>query len=172
VQPHYFRIGNIFTAMFIHANWINIAGNVLFLWVFGNTVEDILGHVKFLLFYLFCGVTAALAQTVVHPSSTTPMVGAGGAIAGVMGAYLLKFPRSRVDMVLFALLIFRFELPAWSMLAYWFATQLYGGLGGIREASQSGTAFFAHVGGFVQGIVMVHWMGARERVSRRRDLYW
>jgi membrane associated rhomboid family serine protease len=171
-NPHYFHFANIFTAMFVHANWIHIAGNMLFLWVFGDNVEDILGHGKFLLFYLLCGATAAIAQTAADPLSITPMVGASGAIAGVMGAYLVKFPRSRVKMLFFALFIFRFELPAWFMLAYWFAMQVFGGFGSISEASQSGTAFFAHVGGFVAGIALVYGMGARERFSRRRDLYW
>ena len=106
-NPHYFHFANIFTAMFIHAGWLHIAGNMLFLWVFGGNVEDILGHGKFLLFYLLCGVAAALAQIVSDPLSTMPMVGASGAIAGVMGAYLVKFPRSRVEMLFFALFFFR-----------------------------------------------------------------
>jgi membrane associated rhomboid family serine protease len=171
-NPRYFHFANIFTAMFVHANWIHVGGNMLFLWVFGENVEDILGHAKFLLFYLLCGVAAAIAQTAADPLSITPMVGASGAIAGVMGAYLVKFPRSRVQMLFFALFFFRFDVPAWLMLAYWFAVQILGGFGSITEASQSGTAFFAHVGGFVAGIVLVYAMGARERFSRRRDLYW
>ena len=143
---------------------------MLFLWVFGRNVEDILGHGKFLLFYLLCGLAAALAQIAADPLSTVPMVGASGAIAGVMGAYLVKFPRSRVEMLFFFFFIFRFEVAAWFMLLYWFAMQLAGGLGG--EASQGGTAFFAHVGGFVTGIVLVNAMGTRERWMRHRDLSW
>ena len=170
-NPHYFHVLNIFTAMFVHAGWLHVGGNMLFLWVFGGNVEDILGHGKFLLFYLLCGVAAALAQIVSDPLSTMPMVGASGAIAGVMGAYLVKFPRSRVEMLFFFFFIFRFEVAAWFMLAYWFAMQLAGGLAGA-EASQGGTAFFAHVGGFIAGIVLVNIMGARERFSRRRDLSW
>jgi|ERR1035438_575205 membrane associated rhomboid family serine protease len=170
-NPHYFHVVNIFTAMFVHAGWLHVGGNMLFLWVFGGNVEDILGHGKFLLFYLLCGVAAALAQIVSDPLSTMPMVGASGAIAGVMGAYLVKFPRSRVEMLFFFFFIFRFEVAAWFMLAYWFAMQLAGGFAGA-EASQGGTAFFAHVGGFIAGIVLVNIMGARERFSRRRDLSW
>jgi membrane associated rhomboid family serine protease len=170
-NPHYFHFENIFTAMFIHAGWLHIGGNMLFLWVFGESVEDILGHSKFLIFYLLCGLAAASAQMAADPLSTVPMVGASGAIAGVMGAYLVKFPRSRVEMLFFALFFFRFEVAAWFMLAYWFALQLLGGFGGT-EASQGGTAFFAHVGGFVAGIVLVNLMGTRERWARHRDLSW
>jgi membrane associated rhomboid family serine protease len=172
LRPFYFHWENVFTSMFLHANWVHIAGNMLFLWVFGENVEDILGHGKYLIFYLLCGMAAAATQVLADPLSRVPMVGASGAIAGVMGAYLVKFPRSRVVMLFFALFFFRFEVPAWFMLAYWFVLQLFGGVGSITEASQGGTAFFAHVGGFVAGIVLVHVMGARERFSRRRDLYW
>ncbi len=172
LRPYYFHWSNIFTAMFLHANWLHIAGNMLFLWVFGDNVEDILGHGKYLVFYLLCGMAAGLTQFAADPLSRVPMVGASGAIAGVMGAYLVKFPRSRVVMLFFLLFFFTFELPAWFMLAYWFVLQLFGGVGSIAEASQGGTAFFAHVGGFVAGIVLVNTMGARERFSRRRDLYW
>jgi membrane associated rhomboid family serine protease len=172
LRPRFFQFQDIFSAMFLHANWLHLVGNMLFLWVFGENVEDILGHGKYLVFYLLCGMAAALLQVVSDPLSRVPMVGASGAIAGVMGAYLIKFPHSRVVMLFFALFFFRFELPAWFMLAYWFALQLFGGFGSIAEASQGGTAFFAHVGGFVAGIVLVNTMGARERFSRRRDLYW
>ena len=172
LRPYYFHAPDIFTSMFLHANWLHIAGNMLFLWVFGDNVEDILGHGKFLVFYLLCGLAAAVTQVAADPLSRVPMVGASGAIAGVMGAYLVKFPRSRVVMLFFAIFFFRFELPAWFMLAYWFALQLFGGFGSITEASQGGTAFFAHVGGFLTGILLVNTMGARQRFSRRRDLYW
>jgi membrane associated rhomboid family serine protease len=172
LRPRFFQPSDIFTAMFLHANWLHLVGNMLFLWVFGDNVEDILGHGKFLVFYLLCGVAAATLQIVSDPLSRVPMVGASGAIAGVMGAYLIKFPHSRVVMLFFAIFFFHFELPAWFMLAYWFLLQLFGGFGSITEASQGGTAFFAHVGGFVAGIVLVNTMGARERFSRRRDLYW
>lgn len=169
-NPHYFHFENIFTAMFIHAGWLHIGGNMLFLWVFGQDVEDILGHGKFLIFYLLCGLAAALGQMASSPLSTVPMVGASGAIAGVMGAYLVKFPRSRVEMLFFAIFFFRFEVAAWFMLIYWFALQVLGGFGG--EASQGGTAFFAHVGGFVAGIALVNLMGTRERWARNGDLSW
>jgi len=172
LRPAYFHWQNVFTSMFLHAGWIHVLGNMLFLWVFGDNVEDVLGHGKFLLFYLLCGTVAAMTQVMIDPSSTVPIVGASGAIAGVMGAYLVKFPRSDVKLVAWFILIFTFDLPAWLMLVYWFGVQLLGGLGSASEASTGGTAFFAHVGGFLAGIVLVKTMGTRERYWRRRDLSW
>jgi len=172
LRPAYFHWENIFTSMFVHASWLHVLGNMLFLWVFGDNVEDILGHAKYLGFYLMCGTAAGLAQVLMDPTSRVPMVGASGAIAGVMGAYLVKFPRSRVVMLAFLLFIFTFELPAWLMLIYWFALQVFGGVGSVTEAAQGGVAFFAHVGGFVTGAVLVNAMGPRKRYWRRRDLYW
>ena len=172
LRPAYFHWENIYTAMFVHASWLHVLGNMLFLWVFGDNIEDILGHGKYLVFYLMCGLIAGLSQVVIDPSSRVPMVGASGAIAGVMGAYLVKFPHSRVVILTWFILIFTFELPAWVMLIYWFGFQLLGGFDTMTEASQGGTAFFAHVGGFISGIVLVNVMGARERYLRRRDLSW
>jgi rhomboid family protein len=172
LRPAYFHVVNVFTAMFVHASWLHVLGNMLFLWVFGDNVEDILGHAKYLVFYLACGVAAAMAQVAMDPASRIPMVGASGAIAGVMGAYLMKFPRSRVVMLFFLLFIFTFDVPAWVMLIYWFALQVFGGFGSFTESAQGGVAFFAHVGGFVTGIVLIYVMGTRERYWRRRDLYW
>ncbi len=172
LRPAYFHVENILTSMFIHAGWLHVLGNMLFLWVFGDNVEDILGHAKYLVFYLACGTAAAAAQVLMDPTSRVPMVGASGAIAGVMGAYLVKFPRSRVVMLTFLLFIFTFELPAWLMLIYWFALQVFGGVGAVTEASQGGVAFFAHVGGFLTGVLLINVMGPRKRYWRRRDLYW
>ena len=172
LRPAYFHVANIFTSMFVHANWIHVIGNMLFLWVFGESVEDILGHGKYLLFYLLCGVAAAIAQIAIDPSSRVPIVGASGAIAGVMGAYLVKFPKSRVVMLFWFFFFFTFDLPAWFMLVYWFGLQFAGGLGSIAQTTQGGTAFFAHLGGFVAGIVLVYTMGTRQPYWRRRDLQW
>jgi membrane associated rhomboid family serine protease len=172
LRPAYFHFSNVFTSMFVHANWIHVIGNMVFLWVFGDNVEDILGHGKYLLFYLLCGMAAAMAQMALDPSSRVPMVGASGAIAGVMGAYLVKFPKSRVVMLFWFFFFFTFDLPAWFMLVYWFGLQFAGGLGSIAEATQGGTAFFAHLGGFVAGIVLVYTMGTRQPYWRRRDLQW
>jgi len=172
LRPAYFHFANILTSMFVHANWIHVIGNMLFLWVFGESVEDILGHGKYLLFYLLCGVAAAIAQIAIDPSSRVPIVGASGAIAGVMGAYLVKFPKSRVVMLFWFFFFFTFDLPAWFMLVYWFGLQFAGGLGSIAQTTQGGTAFFAHLGGFVAGIVLVYTMGTRQPYWRRRDLQW
>ncbi len=172
LRPAYFHWENVITAMFVHANWMHVLGNMLFLWVFGDNVEDILGHVKYLGFYLMCGVAAAMAQVLIDPTSRVPMVGASGAIAGVMGAYLVKFPRSQVVMLTWFIVIFTFDLPAWLMLVYWFLMQVFGGFGQITEAAQGGTAFAAHVGGFVTGIILINLMGTRQRYWRRRDLSW
>ena len=173
--PERFSLVNVFTSMFLHGGWLHVLGNMWFLWIFGDNIEDILGHFKFLMFYLLCGVAAALAQVALNPFSHVPMVGASGAIAGVMGAYMVKFPRARIQSVIFIFFfITRVDVPAWAMLIYWFATQVFSGVGsiGVTQASQGGTAFFAHIGGFIAGIVLVKVLVARQPYSRRRDLYW
>jgi membrane associated rhomboid family serine protease len=167
-----FHFSNVLTSMFLHASWGHVLGNMLFLWVFGDNVEDILGHGKYFIFYLLCGTVAAMTQVLLDPSSRVPMVGASGAIAGVMGAYLVKFPRSNVVMLFWLLFVFTFDLPAWFMLVYWFALQLFGGVGAITVSSQGGTAFFAHVGGFLAGAALVNLLGTRPRYWRRRDMSW
>ncbi|HLK63902.1 MAG TPA: rhomboid family intramembrane serine protease [Bryobacteraceae bacterium] len=172
--PDHFQYANILTSMFLHGGWMHVLGNMWFLWIFGDNIEDILGHGKYLVFYLLCGVVAALTQVVFNYYSRVPMVGASGAIAGVMGAYLVKFPSSRIRTAVFVFFILFLDVPAWVMLIYWFAIQLFSGVGslGDTQVSQGGTAFFAHVGGFISGIVLVNLMGARQRYSSRRDLYW
>jgi membrane associated rhomboid family serine protease len=165
----------LLTSMFLHAGWVHIMGNMLFLWVFGNNVEDALGHFKYLIFYLVCGMIAGLCQVVFDPFSHVPIVGASGAIAGVMGGYLLKFPRSYVVMLFWVLFIFTFDLPAWAMLIYWFLLQLFGGFGSIGSseyAQTGGTAFFAHVGGFLAGIVLVRMLAPRKRRWGAEDYTW
>ena len=171
--PDHFRFINVLTSMFLHGGWMHVLGNMWFLWIFGDNVEDILGHGKFLLFYLLCGVAAAMTQVYLSLGSRVPMVGASGAIAGVMGAYLVKFPRSRIYTLVFYIFITTIDVPAWVMLIYWFAIQFFSGLGSLAApTAQGGTAFFAHVGGFVAGIGLIYLLGARERYSRRKDLYW
>ena len=172
--PAHFHISAIFTSMFMHAGWLHVLGNMWFLWIFGDNIEDILGHEKYLVFYLLCGVVAALTQVFFNFDSRVPMVGASGAIAGVMGAYMVKFPQARIVTLIFVIFIFFIDVPAWLMLIYWFGVQFLSGVGSIGDssASQGGTAFFAHVGGFLAGIVLIKIMGTRERYSRRRDLYW
>jgi membrane associated rhomboid family serine protease len=174
--PDHFTVSSVFTSMFLHAGWLHVLGNMWFLWIFGDNIEDILGHWKFLLFYLLCGVAAALAQYFFDPFSRIPVVGASGAIAGVMGAYMLKFPRARIVTFVFVFLFFTtIDIPAWAMLIYWFFLQLVGGFDSIASSLYSrggGTAFLAHVGGFLAGMALVFLLGTRQRYYRRRDLSW
>ena len=171
--PDHFHFTNVLTSMFLHGGWLHVLGHMWFLWIFGDNIEDILGHVKFLLFYLLCGVVAAITQTYLNLDSRVPMVGASGAIAGVMGAYLVKFPHSRIYTLVFYIFITTIEVPAWLMLIYWFAIQFFSGLGSLAApVAQGGTAFFAHVGGFVAGIALIYLLGARQPYQRRKDLYW
>jgi rhomboid family protein len=154
---------NVFTSMFLHGSWMHLIGNMWFLWLFGNNVEDAMTRPRFFAFYLLCGIAAALLQVVAEPSSPVPMVGASGAISGVMGAYLVLFPRVRV----FCLVTLGFywttiAVPAWAMLIYWAAIQFFGGLS--RVGGEGGVAFWAHVGGFVAGIVLVKLFARRDRV--------
>ena len=145
------------TSMFLHGGWAHLLGNALFLWVFGNNVEDSMGRLRFLAFYLVCGLAAAAAQVALEPASPVPMVGASGAISGVMAAYLVLYPRVRVNMLFIFVVIFRIiPLPAWLVIAYWFAIQVFSllpALGGT--AATSGVAFAAHVGGFLAGLALV-----------------
>jgi rhomboid family protein len=171
--PDHFRFSNVFTSMFLHGGWMHVLGNMWFLWIFGDNIEDILGHGKFVLFYLLCGVAAAMTQTYLSLDSRVPMVGASGAIAGVMGAYLVKFPRSRIYSLIFYIFITTIDVPAWVMLIYWFAIQFFSGLGSLAApTAQGGTAFFAHVGGFLAGIGLIFLLGPHEPYQRRKDLSW
>ena len=151
--PYEFKLFTIFTSMFMHGGLMHIIGNMWFLYIFGDNIESILGHVRFLLFYLFCGIGAAVAQFLIQPDSTTPMVGASGAIAGVLGAYMIKFPKARVH-VLAVIFIFitTIVVPAQLVLGLWFLMQLSGGLGSLGFDTTGGIAWFAHIGGFIVGI--------------------
>ncbi len=170
--PERFNWMSVFTSMFLHGGWMHLLGNMLFLWVYGDNIEDILGHGKFLLFYLACGAAAALAQYAMAPDSRIPMVGASGAIAGVMGAYMVKFPHSRIVLAGWFIILFTFDLPAYVLL-YWFALQFISGLGGVAQiANRGGVAFFAHIGGFLAGVLLILMFKTRERYRLRRDLYW
>jgi len=143
----------ILTSMFLHGGWMHLIGNMLFLFIFGDNLEDLMGHVKFLLFYLLSGAAAAAGQIMADPGSTIPMVGASGAIAGVMGGYLLMFPRARIDiLVIIIFLIKIFTIPAWLMLGIWFGLQLVNGL--AMDVAGGGVAYWAHAGGFIAGVVL------------------
>ena len=145
----------IFTSMFMHGGLFHIGGNMLYLWIFGNNVEDTLGHGRYLLFYLLSGVAAALAQTAVGPSSVVPMVGASGAVSGVLGAYLLLFPHAHVTTLIILGFFFRLvQVPAMVVLGFWIVLQVLNGLGSF--GSSGGVAFFAHIGGFLSGMGLLY----------------
>jgi membrane associated rhomboid family serine protease len=145
----------IFTAMFLHGSWLHLGGNMLYLWIFGDNIEDRLGPVRYIIFYLLGGIGATVAQVAVNPNSAIPNVGASGAIAGVLGGYLLLYPKARITT-----LVFRFitQVPAYVVLGFWFVLQLFQGVGSLSvptDADTGGVAFFAHVGGFVVGLVLI-----------------
>ncbi|PTE22912.1 rhomboid family intramembrane serine protease [Cereibacter changlensis JA139] len=140
------------TSMFLHGGWMHLFGNMLFLYIFGDNLEDLMGHVGFLVFYLAAGLAAAAGQVLADPWSPLPMVGASGAIAGVMGGYLLLFPRAKVDVLIIFVIFFRiFPIPAWIMLGLWFGLQLISGLS--APSDMGGVAYWAHSGGFLAGLV-------------------
>jgi membrane associated rhomboid family serine protease len=158
------------SSMFMHGGWFHLVGNMWFLWVFGDNVEDSMGHGRFLLFYVLCGLAAAAAQTLSHPSSPIPMVGASGAIGGVMGAYFLLYPRVRVHTLLFlGFYATTIEVPASLMLGYWFLLQILGGLPTVGAGS-GGVAFWAHAGGFLAGVLLVNVFRSARRMELRRTL--
>jgi membrane associated rhomboid family serine protease len=160
---------SIVTSMFLHGGAWHLIFNMWFLWIFGRNVEDALGHFPYLLFYLTCGVAAALAQTVSNLSSTIPTVGASGAIAGVMGGYFILYPRARVLMLVPFLFVFFLWLPAWVVLGYWFVLQFLSGVGTALVSAgrnSGGVAFWAHVGGFVAGVLIIRLFPSRTRRYR------
>jgi membrane associated rhomboid family serine protease len=158
----------LFTSMFWHGGWAHLLGNMLYLWIFGDNVEDRLGHGRFLLFYVGCGLVAALTQVALSPDSTLPTVGASGAIAGVLGAYLVSFPRSRV---LTLVLIWPVEIPAIAYLVFWFVLQVFSGVASLGQADAAGgVAWWAHIGGFLAGIAGVTLFAPRARSPRVREL--
>ncbi len=173
--PDRIHLAAFVTSMFLHAGWMHIIGNMWFLWVFGGLIEDALGSPKYLLFYLLCGIASAFVQFVVNLGSPIPTVGASGAIAGVMGAFVLLYPRARIDTLIFIIIfITRVELPAALMLLYWFALQLFSGLSsfshmGVEQGQ--GVAWFAHVGGFLAGMGLVVLFRGRRR-PRPVDYYY
>ena len=169
---------SILTSMFIHAGWLHIIGNMLFLWVFGDNVEDRLGHLGFLLFYFAAGIVAALTQGLIDPASTVPVVGASGAIAGVLGAYLVFFPKATVNVVIpfFILIFIPIPIPAVIMIGLWFLQNLFAGVVSVTDqaAVGGGVAFFAHIGGFLFGAltVLLFLRGAGRRPRLRDAPRW
>jgi len=158
----------VFTSMFMHGGWLHVIGNLWFLWIFGDNVEDAMGSAKFLVFYLLCGLAAAALQVFFSPRSVVPMVGASGAIGGVMGAYAVLYPRAPVHMlVFFGFFVFRVVVPAFLMLGYWFLLQFLGGFMTLGMHG-GGVAFWAHVGGFLGGVFLVRIFADPGRVAEIR----
>jgi membrane associated rhomboid family serine protease len=161
-----------FSAMFIHGSWLHIAGNMLFLWIFGDNVEDAMGHARYLVFYLLVGLLAAFAHGMVDATSLTPAIGASGAISGVMGAYIVLFPRATVAAII-GFIIIPIPIPAWVMIGFWFVTQVFYGVSSLGNVDAvgagGGIAYFAHIGGFIAGAALVHVfvLGRGRRASAR-----
>jgi rhomboid family protein len=156
------------TSMFLHGGWFHLIGNMWFLWLFGNNVEDSMGHVRYLVFYLLSGLAAAAVQTFMNPASVLPMVGASGAISGIMGAYIVLYPRVRVHMlVVLVIFVTRIVVPAYLMLGYWFVLQL---LGGSMASEGGGVAFWAHIGGFLAGALLISVFKDPDLVGKHRAL--
>ncbi|RKY52567.1 MAG: rhomboid family intramembrane serine protease [Candidatus Neomarinimicrobiota bacterium] len=152
------------TSLFVHGGFLHVAGNMLYLWIFGDNIESLLGHAKFVIFYISCGIFATLVQILVNPSSNLPIVGASGAISGILGAYILRYPRARIQ-VLIWLFIFikRVWIPAVYVLGFWFIVQLSSGIGALAVQQGGGVAWFAHIGGFLAGIALLLAMDPYER---------
>lgn len=156
-----------FTSMFMHGGWLHIGFNMLYLWIFGNNVEDLVGRARFVAFYFLCGLAAAFTQVLVDVASTTPVIGASGAVAGVLGAYIVVWPKARVVSVVVLGFFFPVVLlPAWVLLGVWFLLQAV--QGAVSLGGQTGVAYFAHIGGFVAGMLLV-WGFAAGRPARRRS---
>ncbi|HKG95086.1 MAG TPA: rhomboid family intramembrane serine protease [Gemmatimonadaceae bacterium] len=158
------------TSMFLHGSWGHLIGNSIFLWIFGNNVEDSMGRIRFVLFYLICGLAAAATHVMLDPASPVPTVGASGAISGVMGAYLVLYPHARVKMLVPPFIFWIFRIPAWLVLIYWFGVQLLTGLPQlmpVRPDVSGGVAVWAHVGGFVAGALLIKVFEDRSLVRRR-----
>jgi membrane associated rhomboid family serine protease len=164
---------NLITSMFLHGSWMHLLGNMWFLWLFGNNIEDSMTRSRFVAFYLLCGLGAALAQVMAEPASPIPMVGASGAISGIMGAYLVLFPRIRVYTVIpLGFYITNVALPAWVMLFYWSFLQLVGGIGSALAPESGGVAFWAHLGGFIAGVALIKVFERRDRVLAHASHHW
>ena len=167
------QLPNVITSMFLHGSWMHLIGNMWFLWLFGNNIEDSTTRPRFLAFYLLTGLAAAMGQVLANPESEIPMVGASGAISGVMGAYLVLFPRVRVfTLVPLGFFITSLALPAWVMLIYWAFLQFAGGVTSIVGEETGGVAFWAHLGGFLAGVVLIKVFERRDRVRDHLSQHW
>jgi membrane associated rhomboid family serine protease len=175
VIPTRFQWMDVLTSIFLHGGWMHLIGNMWFLWIYGDNIEDILGHSQYLLFYLLCGVAATMVHVFFNADARVPTIGASGAIAGVMGAYVVKFPHSRITtLVPIFVFLTTMEIPAYIILLYWFVIQFFSGVGSVGHShlSQGGVAWFAHVGGFLAGVVLILVMRTRDRWTARFDARW
>jgi len=166
IVPDQLRYSSILTSMFIHGGFLHIAGNMWFLWIFGRGVEDLIGHAKYVLLYFACGIIGAIVYIMVSSNSTVPTIGASGAIAGIMGAYLIKFPRAHiVTLVFIFIFLTTVDIPAAFLLLYWFAIQFFSGIGsvGYSQISAGDVAWFAHVGGFLAGMGLIMLLPTKPR---------
>jgi len=173
--PGRLQLTDLVTSMFLHGGWLHLIGNMWFLWIYGDNIEDILGRSKYILFYLACGIAAAMVHVWFNPGSRIPTVGASGAIAGVMGAYMLKFPHSRIVTLIPIVIFFTtVEIPAWIILVYWFGIQLFSGVGDLAAASgnEGGIAWFAHIGGFVAGLLLILVLPTKAPYRRYEEYRW
>jgi membrane associated rhomboid family serine protease len=162
------HLETLFTSMFMHANLLHIFGNMLYLWVFGDELEaNYLGSIRFIVFYLICGLAAGFLQIAVNPSSTEPNLGASGAIAGVLGGFLVVFPRDRILVYIFP--FWHARITALLLIGFWFVMQLVNGVGSITSTTQGGVAYFAHIGGFIAGLVLIRFFGAGRRSEDEQD---
>jgi membrane associated rhomboid family serine protease len=162
----------LLTCMFLHGGWLHLGGNMLFLWVFGNNIEDTMGHVRYLLFYLLCGLAASGLQVLINTDSEVPLVGASGAISGVLAAYLVLFPHGKIRTLLLIGIPLMILVPAWGMIGYWIVIQFINGLLslGVETAeTQGGVAYFAHIGGFIAGAALVFLFRDREIQERHQS---
>lgn len=161
----------LLTCAFLHGSWFHLGSNMLFLWIFGDNVEDVLGHLKYLLFYVVCAIAASMAQVLISQSSEVPLVGASGAVSGLLAAYVLLFPNGRIrTLITLGIFITMTLLPAWIMIGYWFLLQLISGVLSLNQVGNQGggVAFFAHIGGFVAGLLLV--MPLRDRDRQRNQI--
>jgi membrane associated rhomboid family serine protease len=169
-QPFYLTL---FSSMFLHAGWLHILGNMIYLWVFGDNVENSMGHLRYLIFYLLCGLGASALEIATAVDSVTPGIGASGAIAGVLGAYLMLYPSSRIGTLIpITFIFFPLRLPAWVLIGFWFILQLFSGLVSLSQhaATAGGIAYFAHVGGFITGAILIWLFRDPNRVHQWRDV--
>lgn len=165
------QASHLLTSMFLHGSWMHLIGNMWFLWIFGNNIEDSMGRLRFIAFYLLTGLAAAMGQVITDPASIIPMVGASGAISGVMGGYLILYPRVKVYALVPIFVFFTsVALPAWVMLGYWFVIQLASGL--LAPGDIGGVAFWAHIGGFLAGAVLIKLFARDEYISAHRPHRW